>query len=251
MRPRTITAALATLLLVATPASWAEPPPNPIPSFEAAKTIARDTIYVGHHTDFYCGCKWEPKGKSGGVIDAAACGYEPKKDRARGKRLEWEHVMPAWFFAHNLRCWKEGDDRCENNDGKKLTNRDCCRKVNARFRKIEADLHNLVPAVGELNGNRSNTPYGFVDGEPRQYGRCNFEIGGDPKVTEPPDNVRGDAARVWFYMSETYGISIPPAMAEMFRQWSEADPPDEWELRRNERIFEAQGNRNPFVRRPD
>ena len=48
-------------------------------------------------------------------------------------------------------------------------------------------------------------------------------------------------------MSETYGMTLDPTMAEMFRLWSEADPVDEWERTRNERIFEAQGNRNPFV----
>lgn len=35
---------------------------------------------------------------------------------------------------------------------------------------MEADLHNLTPAVGELNGDRSNLPYGIVKGEPREYG---------------------------------------------------------------------------------
>lgn len=43
-------------------------------------------------------------------------------------------------------------------------------------------------------------PYGLLADETRAYGACNFEIGGKPRVTEPPDEVRGDAARFWLYM---------------------------------------------------
>ncbi len=30
---------------------------------------------------------------------------------------------------------------------------------------MEADLHNLVPAVGEINGDRSNYRFGMISGE--------------------------------------------------------------------------------------
>lgn len=227
--------------------AFAEPPPRPVASFDAAKKIARDTIYVDRRIDLYCGCKFKPTGASGGRIDATECGYQPRSNAVRGERLEWEHVMPAWFFGHSLACWSRGHDRCVKSDSSAFKGRDCCVKVSPKFRKIEADLHNLAPAVGELNGDRSNLPFGQVAGEPRQYGACNFEIGGSPRVAEPPDNVRGDAARIWFYMSETYGVRLSPAMAELLRRWSEDDPVDDWERTKNERVFEVQGNRNPFV----
>ncbi|MEK7856718.1 MAG: endonuclease, partial [Acidobacteriota bacterium] len=92
------------------------------------------------------------------------------------------------------------------------------------------------------------TLYGEVAGEARQYGACNFEIGGKPKVTEPPDNVKGDAARIWFYMSDTYGIKITDSQRKMFEDWSKSDPPDAWERLRNRRIDAAQGNKNPYVK---
>ncbi len=225
----------------------ADLPPRPFSSFDTAKEIARDTIFADRPTDYYCGCTYTPTGKSGGKIDASQCGYTPRKNPTRGKILEWEHVVPAWFFGHNRACWKAGHDRCVTSAGKKYAGRECCAKVDTKFKRIEADLHNLVPSVGELNGDRSNLPYGLVDGEPRLYGACNFEIGGNPRVAEPPENVRGDVARIWFYMSETYGIRVSPSMTEMFRQWSEADPVDAFERTRNERVFETQGNRNHFV----
>lgn len=226
-----------------------EPPPRPLGTFDAAKHVARDVIYADHRIDFYCGCAFTPnKTKSGGVIDATGCGYTPRKNKKRGRVLEWEHVMPAYFFGHTRACWAKGDAKCVKSDGKAFKGRECCGRVDETFKKIEADLHNLTPAVGELNGDRSNKPYGIVDGEPRAYGACDFEIGVKPSVTEPPDNVRGDAARIWLYMSDTYNIKLTPAQRKMFEEWSGADPVDEWERLRDTRIDAAQGNRNPFVK---
>ena len=68
------------------------------------------------------------------------------------------------------------------------------------------------------------------------------------RVTEPPDEVRGDAARSWFYMVETYAIKITAAQQKLFVQWAGSDPVDEWERLRNKRIAAAQGNTNPHVK---
>jgi deoxyribonuclease I len=87
-----------------------------------------------------------------------------------------------------------------------------------------------------------------VAGEPRLYGACNFEIGGTPKVTEPRDDVRGGAARIWLYMTATYKIRLTMAQRDMFEAWSKSDPVDEWEKLRDRRIEAVQGNKNPFVR---
>jgi deoxyribonuclease-1 len=133
-------------------------------------------------------------------------------------------------------------------DGTAFKGRACCARVDRTFKRIEADLHNLTPAVGELNGDRSNLPYGMVAGEPREYGACNFEIGGKPRVTEPREEVRGDAARIWLYMAETYKINLTTAQRDMFGAWSKADPVERWEWLRDVRIEAVQGNRNPYVR---
>ena len=236
---------LATCSLLA----YADPPSRPLRSFAAAKKAARDGIYSEHHVDFYCGCAWEAsKSGSGGKIDASACGYKPRKNKTRGKALEWEHVVPAAFFGQQRACWKKGSAKCVRSNGTKFKGRACCDLVDATFRRIEADLHNLTPAVGELNGDRSNTPYGLVSGEPRLYGACDFEIGGKPKVTEPPDGVRGDAARIWLYMSDTYGIKLTASQRAMFESWSTGDPVDAWERLRDLRIRKVQGNANPYVK---
>jgi endonuclease I len=88
--------------------------------------------------------------------------------------------------------------------------------------------------VGELNGDRSNLPYGTVAGEEREYGACDFAIGGKPRVAQPPEGVRGDAARIWLYMADTYEIKMTAEQRKLFQAWSNIDPPDDWErLREN------------------
>jgi deoxyribonuclease-1 len=87
-----------------------------------------------------------------------------------------------------------------------------------------------------------------VAGERRDYGACDFEIGGNPKVTEPRDEVRGDAARIWLYVVDTYKIKLTTAQRDMFEAWSKSDPVDQWERLRDRRIEAVQGNKNPYVR---
>lgn len=156
--------------------------------------------------------------------------------------------MPAAFFGKGRTCWEKGHERCVSSKEKAYKGRACCAKIDLKFRLMEADLHNLAPAVGELNGDRSNLPYGIVPGEVREYGRCDFEIGNTPKRAEPRPVVRGDVARVWFYMSDTYGVKISPSERDIFEEWSVEDPPDRWEKLRDRRIKAAQGNRNTYVR---
>lgn len=239
-----------TLILAFLPTfALGEPPLNPLSSFAKAKIVARDVIYADNRKDFYCGCDYTPnKTGTSGVIDPTGCGYSPRKNKARGKIVECEHVMPAAIFGSNRMCWSKGLAECVKSDGTKFKGRACCAKADEVFQKMEADLHNLTPAVGELNGDRSDKPYGEVAGEPREYGACNFEIGGSPKVTEPPDSVKGDAARIWLYMSSTYGVKLSTSQRKMLEEWSKSDPVDQWERLRDTRVWAAQGNRNPFVK---
>ena len=60
--------------------------------------------------------------------------------------------------------------------------------------------------------------------------------------------MRGDAARIWLYMTATYKIRLTTAQRQMFEAWSNADPVDDWEELRDRRIEAVQGNKNPFVR---
>lgn len=56
---------------------------------------------------FYCGCRIDWQGKKG-IPDLAGCGYQVRKNAQRAQRIEWEHVVPAWQFGHQLQCWQDG-----------------------------------------------------------------------------------------------------------------------------------------------
>ena len=201
------------------------------PSFSKSKRILAE-IYAEQPVSFYCGCDYKKKGKKL-IPDLDSCGYDPRKNAKRAKRIEWEHVMPAWAFGHQLQCWQDG--------GRKN-----CRK-NPDFKQMEADMHNLVPAVGEVNGDRSNYRFGMLEGENRAYGRCDVEIDFKARKAEPAPYLRGDIARTYFYMRDTYGVRLSKQQRRLFEAWAKQDPVDDWERKRNDLIEERQGNRNPYV----
>jgi len=200
---------------------------------QSKKKLAK--VYQDHAVTFYCGCDFAAVNKKL-KPDLGSCGYQPRKNRKRASRIEWEHVVPAWAFGHQMQCWQNGG-------------RKACRK-DRQFRLMEADMHNLVPAIGEVNGDRSNYRFAMVEGEPRRYGRCNMEIDFKSRKAEPPPEVRGDIARTYFYMQERYGLKISRSQKKLFEAWHRQDPVDHWERIRAERISAIQGNENPFVTDP-
>jgi deoxyribonuclease-1 len=216
------------LFLMTVPAIAAEPP-HPIRNFSEAKRFAAE-VYVDHHETFYCGCGYDAKKR----VDTKQCGYEPRKNRRRGERIEWEHVVPAHALGSTRQCWRE--PVCTNSKGKSYKGRQCCEAIDPEFRAMVSDLHNLVPAVGELNGDRSNFTFSMLEGEPRNYGACDFEVDSKGRKAEPMPSIRGDIARIYFYMQQTYGVPISDKQQRLFEVWDRADPVDEWEQQRSVRI---------------
>lgn len=216
--------------------------PNIAGSWSTTKKWARDKIYKDHRVTFYCDCQYTSAGGSGGTIGLESCGYDGSESSHanRASRLEWEHVVPASLMpARKFACWNGRLQAC-NEPG-----RDCCEKHDPTARAMIFDLHNLVPSVGQANALRSNSRYGIVDGEDRKLGRCDFEWASD--LTEPAPLIRGDVARVWLYMYSHHGLEISEDELAMFLIWSQRDQPDEWEVERNNKIKEVQGNSNPWV----
>ncbi|RSM59872.1 ribonuclease [Actinoplanes sp. ATCC 53533] len=126
------------------------------------------------------------------------------------------------------------------------------------------DLHHLRPEDVQVNSVRGNK---------------DFDNGGtavstapgnrtDADSWEPRAAVRGDVARMIFYMAVRYeggsypdlevddvtGSGTAPRMGRLsaLRQWNQQDPPDAFEKRRNELIYSSyQRNRNPFIDHPE
>jgi endonuclease I len=108
-----------------------------------------------------------------------------------------------------------------------------------------ADYHNLKPENQSFNSSRSN-----------KY----FAEETTTKSYAPPSVVRGDVARILFYMVTMWPElslvdvtgSNSPATFQMAQlsflvKWHLEDPVDAFEANRNEVIYGLQGNRNPYV----
>lgn len=223
-----------TLLLFVIAPTFASAPT----SFNEAKSVAKRDVFFdqagGPVGDLYCGCKWEWVGKSGGRVNAESCGYEVRKQPTRAARIEWEHIVPAWQFGHQRQCWQNG--------GRKN-----CVATDPVFRAMEADLFNLYPSVGEVNGDRSNFNYGMAAGVPPQYGQCMTRVDFGARTAEPRDEVKGLVARTTFYMFDRYGLSMSRQQQQLLGAWSRQYPPSDWEVERNSRIANIVGYPNDFV----
>jgi deoxyribonuclease-1 len=201
-------------------------------------------VYRGHQTTFYCGSQYTQ-----GKVVIHTNGYVPKKNSKRAHRLEWEHVVPAHAFGQSFKEWREGHPDCIDSKGKAFKGRNCARKVVIKFRYMESDMYNLVPAIGEINGLRSNYSFAIIPGENRDFGTCDMEIQG--RKVEPPPAVRGNIARIYWYMDSAYpghGV-ISRKNRKLYKAWDEEDPVDDWECKRAKRIKGIQGNENPFVKK--
>jgi deoxyribonuclease-1 len=222
----------------------ANKPLYPITSFKIAKKKAHNEIYYDNQKTFYCRCSFNTTTTNGAILNTKECGYKPKRVNNRSKHMEWEHIVPAYEIYKNLSCYKEGHPECLTKSGV-LKGRKCCAKVDKWFQHAEADLHNLVPAIGELNADRSNFRFKEIDGEKREYGACDFEI--KDKIAEPTKSVRGDIARIWLYMIDVYKLDIEVEYIKLLRTWSILDPVSDWEITRDERIKKIQGNSNHYL----
>jgi len=130
------------------------------------------------------------------------------------------------------------------------------------------DVHHLRPCDISVNSARGNkdfdnggTEYIDPDGATGCYS--------DSDSWEPRDAVKGDLARMIFYMAVRYegGGDEPDLELVNFVnsspepehgkysaliQWHEDDAVDSWEINRNDIIYnDYQGNRNPFIDHPE
>ncbi len=141
-----------------------------------------------------------------------------------------------------------------------------------------ADMHHIRPSEGGLNSIRGNNKYGKVNGGKEAWSRDsnknNVALGGHVGggTFEPLDNVKGDVARIVMYVYTHYNnasnvggtkesaktrgnlpftnvvtASNEAAAIQMLLDWNRLDPVDEIERHRNEKVYEIQGNRNPFI----
>ena len=205
-------------------------------TFEQAKVELRTHVYHDREDegDFYCGCQFDCVGLSGGIVDLESCGYQVRAQPVRAKRIEWEHILPASSIGQARQCWQDGG-------------RQNCNRTDPAFNMMEADMHNLTPAIGEVNADRSNYRFSELSGESTKHGSCDFRVSFTQRVAQPRNEIKGLIARTYFYMHDRYDLSMSDAQQRLMMAWHRQYPVSDWELEREQRIVARMGHGNPFL----
>lgn len=114
------------------------------------------------------------------------------------------------------------------------------------LRHGQSDAHHLRPVDSNTNSSRGNQDYPEYNGPQGSQGSWH-----------------GDVARAMFYMDYRYNnlalVDSDPANSTVGQMgvlstllnWHRMDPPDDYEMNRNNVIYDWQINRNPFIDNPD
>jgi endonuclease I len=127
------------------------------------------------------------------------------------------------------------------------------------------DVHHIRPTDVQVNGDRGHLDFDYSDNPYTTIPGCYY----DSNSWEPRDEVKGDVARMIFYMATRYegeGGELDLVVVDEVNtypnpehgklsallEWNTFDPPSEFEETRNDRIYDNwQGNRNPFIDHPE
>ncbi|MGY0691344.1 DUF6359 domain-containing protein [Virgibacillus sp. FSP13] len=125
------------------------------------------------------------------------------------------------------------------------------------------DIHHLRPTDVQVNSSRGNLDFDNGGSPVKNCDECKRAN----NSWEPPNDVKGDVARMLFYMAVRYegedyvdlelnnhlnnGSNPYHGKLSTLLEWHEQDPVDEFESNRNNVIEEWQGNRNPFIDHPE
>ncbi|MFW6290615.1 MAG: endonuclease, partial [Mariniphaga sp.] len=135
------------------------------------------------------------------------------------------------------------------------------------YRPMDSDVHNLRPADASVNEDRGNKDFDNVQPNGTQHPEAT-DCWYTDSVWEPGPATKGQVARILFYMATRYEGTDLEADLEVvdkintyplpqhgklstLLEWNNQYPPSDFERRRNERIFQIQQNRNPFIDNPE
>ncbi|MGF1451371.1 MAG: endonuclease, partial [Opitutales bacterium] len=130
------------------------------------------------------------------------------------------------------------------------------------------DLHQLRPSVESYNNDRGSKAYDDGGTQTLCVDGTTVVNRTDGDSFEVWDDRKGDIARAMFYMAVRYegtfgepdleltDSAFSPGQSRMGKlstllQWHAADPVDNAERARNQRVYSFQDNRNPFVDHPE
>ena len=141
------------------------------------------------------------------------------------------HVYPSSWISDHLNCRSERT----------------CLRTNEQYSTIISDMHNMVPVEAYHYFKIKGSIFGDLD-DTIEASECGVKK--RLHIIDPHDELKGDVARIHFYMHHRYQLPLNSNFAFM-KEWHQADPPDTNEKARNQRIKASQGNDNPFISQPD
>jgi endonuclease I len=126
------------------------------------------------------------------------------------------------------------------------------------------DAHMIRPTDVSVNADRGNKDFDEGGQQHPEASGCYYTS----YTWEPRDEVKGDVARMILYMDVRYegdnneldlvavdAVNTSPApehgRLSTLLLWHEQDPPDDFEVNRNEVVYGYQQNRNPFIDHPE
>lgn len=221
--------------------------------FNSLRTIINAGANIGSYSQLWTSYKTTDVDSSGKIVDiySNTTSFTPGTDQCGTYRVEGdcynrEHTIP--------KSWWGG---AESNQG--------------------ADLFIVYPSDGKVNGMRSNYPFGEVSSASYTSNNSYSRLGSSvystsaSKVFEPNDEWKGDMARVYFYAvtkwsgssgwtsgegstiftSNANSFYLTDYAKNLFIKWHLEDPVSGWELSRNSKVYNIQGNRNPYIDHPE
>lgn len=211
-------------------------------SFSTSKRLLEDHVYHDHRQTIYCDIKYNESK----VLDESA-GFSTTKYLNRSTKIEWEHVVPAENFGRNFIEWREGHQLCHSSAGSPYKGRRCATKANEEYKRMQADMFNLYPAVGSVNAVRRNYNFGLLPEEQPTFGGCGIII--QDKTVDPPIRARGKIARTYLYMDINYPkFTMSSSQRQLMNAWDKQYPISEWECLRAKRITDIQKTENIILK---
>lgn len=190
------------------------PSQNRINTFKSAQKILWRSLYAQGGSTLYC-----------------------QKDFVHRKKMNVEHIMPASWMKKVVGC--------------RIENRKECRRVSQAFNHMEADLHNLYPALSKANAMRGSSIFvDHVAGVAPYSSQCSLVA--TQQFTAPPQEARGKIARALLYMAFEYDFDLDSVAEhrgfyDLMTDWHCKYPADELEKERNSKIENLQQTTNPFI----
>jgi deoxyribonuclease-1 len=226
---------LMLLFAVALCAKGLERPKN----LSQAKNVIK-VIHFDYQVTWLNGCRYRydiATCMSDTILDEKSCKLEET-----GQKMVWLQVVPSSFYGRNRACMNE--PVCKKYNGTPFGGPRCCRKRDAAYRLMQADLFNLIPVASTVAQRRTEQLFFETGKGAEKIGEVRISA----DAIEPPDGKKGDIARICLYMNDRYGIGLSEAQQLLYYRWHKNDPVDAAECAIEKHVAKIQGVGNPWIR---